>query len=290
MQAAANSIRLEIQKIKNLPPLPVIAQQLLGVLNDEYCNIDKIAAIIKQDPLLTMRLLGLANSSFFGFSRKVHNIEEAIINVLGLDLVRGLAITMVIGGSFDIRKCKDFDISRHWCSALLTADLAMRVAAIERSKEPYQNNHLFLYGLLHNMGILIMVHRFPKIMGEIFTVAKKHPERRLIYTEQAILDMDHHQAGAWLAEKWQLPNDIVTVIKKHHYTDYRGEYWQEAMTIGLCSRITRSWILKGETLLADEKEILNILGIEENMLKQVADKSRSKLDEINATAQQMATN
>ncbi|MFT5352161.1 MAG: HD-like signal output (HDOD) protein, partial [Gammaproteobacteria bacterium] len=203
----STSIRLEIQQIKELPPLPVIAQQLLAAINNDNTSIDDIAKVIQCDPILTSRILGLANSAFFGFSRNLYNLSEAIVNVLGLDLVRALGLTMVMGGIFDVRKCSHFDIVRHWSHAFMTAELSTRLLPLIQNKEGMHENQLFLYGLLHNFGILVLVNKFPTLMDEIFAVAKKNPERRLIYTEQALLDMDHHQAGSWLAQKWQLPGD-----------------------------------------------------------------------------------
>lgn len=102
----STSIRLEIQKIKELPPLPVIAQQLLAALNSDEVSIDEIAKVIQSDPIVTSRILGLANSAFFGFRRSLYNLTEAIVTVLGLDLVRALGLAMVMGGVFDVRKCR----------------------------------------------------------------------------------------------------------------------------------------------------------------------------------------
>ena len=64
-QVSSTSIRLEIEKIKELPPLPGIAQKLLAAINDDTSSIDDIAEIIETDPLLVSRILGLANSAFF---------------------------------------------------------------------------------------------------------------------------------------------------------------------------------------------------------------------------------
>lgn len=285
-QITSTSIRLEIQKIKNLPPLPVIAQQLLGALNNEDTSITVISEIINQDPSLTSRIIGLANSAFFGYGRKLYCMEEAIIN-LGLDLVRSLALTMVVGGVFDIKKCKGFDITRYWLSALMTADLAKRTANIMNSSNNLSNGQFFLYGLLHNLGILILADRFPKLMSEIFNVAKRHPQRRLIYTEQAMLDIDHHQAGSWLAHKWHLPEEVIAVIEHHHYPDHTGEYQLEVLLIGFCSRTIRLWILDNESLISDENEILSILCIDRKKMEVIAKKCRSRYEEYQGIAQQM---
>jgi HD-like signal output (HDOD) protein len=284
----STSIRLEIQKIKELPSLPVIAQQLLAAVNDDDTSIDEIAAIIQRDPILTSRILGLANSAFFGFRRKVYKLTDAIVNILGLDLVRALGLTMVMGGAFDVHKCKPFDIVRHWSSAFMTAELSMRLLSLVEGDEEMHESQLFLYGLLHNFGILILVDRFPQLMTDIFVIAKKHPERRLIYTEQALLDMDHHQAGSWLAEKWQLPSDVSRVIERHHYPDYRGEFWQAALLVGFSSRMSRNWILGADILVPDEPEVIDALKMDRGKLTKIAEQCREKLEDISNIAKEMS--
>lgn len=284
----ATSIRLEIQKIRHLPPLPVIAQQILAAINNENTDIDEIAAIMQHDPSLTSRILGLSNSAFFGFARKVYTLKEAIINVLGLDLVRGLAFTMVMGGVFDIRKCKEFDLTRYWCSALMTADLAMSTASIIPPSRQINSNHLFLYGLLHNIGILVLTDRLPELMSEIFGIAKDHPDRRLINTEQSMLNMDHHQAGAWLTEKWGLPDDVVRVISCHHQRDYCEKYMQEVLITGFCSRTTHNWISGKNELLDDDDEIYSLTGIDKHKMQATAEKCRAKHEDFKEMAREMA--
>jgi len=268
--------------------LPVIAQQLLAAINDDDTSIDDIAKIIQSDPILTSRILGLANSAFFGFNRRLYNLAEAIVNVLGLDLVRALGITMVMGGVFDVHKCRQFDIVRHWSHAFMTAEMSLRLLHLTNADKDMEGNQLFLYGLLHNFGILILVDKFPELMNDIFTVAKKYPEKRLIFTEQALLDMDHHQAGAWLAKKWQLPEDVGKVIEQHNYPEYRDDYWQEALIVGFSSRCTRNWILGADILVPDEIELIDTLNIDHEKLERVARQCLEKLDDVKTTAQQMS--
>ncbi len=284
----ATSIRLEIQKIKELPPLPVIAQQLLGAINNDDTSIDEISEIIQRDPVLTSRILGLSNSAFFGFNRKIYKLTEAIVNVLGLDLVRALGLTMVMSGVFDVRKCLEFDLVRHWSSAFMTAEIAMSLLPLVKTEEELCESQLFLYGLLHNLGVLILVDKFPRLMTDIFVAAKRNPERRLVHTEHALLDMDHHQAGSWIAEKWQLPSDVSTVIEHHHYTDYRDIHWQAAMIVGFSSRMARNWILCTGVHVPDEPDVIETLNLNQEKLHKVATKCREKLDGINNIAKEMS--
>ena len=158
---ALSSVRLEIQKIDYLPPMPVVAQEILIASNDHTSDMDDIAQIIKKDPALTAKIVGMANSAFFGFGRNVTTLEQAIINVLGLDLVKGFALSLAMSGVFNPEKCENFDLKRYWCSAFLTAELATGFANHIDSKQSLDPNELYLYGLLHNIGILVLADRFP---------------------------------------------------------------------------------------------------------------------------------
>ena len=172
----------------------------------------------------------------------------------------------------------------------MTAELAMRFSRLLNSKDNMGESQFFLYGLLHNFGILVLVDRFPQLMDDIFTKARSFPERRLVYTEQSLLDMDHHQAGAWLAQKWRLPDDVSIVIENHHYPEYREDHWQEALLVGLCSRIARTWVLDLDKPVFDdnEREILDALNIEEASLEKIAERCQRSLDDIQNIANQMA--
>lgn len=110
----------------------------------------------------------------------------------------------------------------------------------------------------------------------------------MIYTERALLDMDHHQAGSWIAEKWQLPEDVSIVIENHHYADYRGEHWQAAQIVGLSSRMARNWILGSDILVPDEPELMNALSISPSKIKKVAMKTRDKLEGVTTIAREMS--
>lgn len=277
--------------MKALPPLPVIAQQLLSVMNDEGASINDISEVIKRDPSLMSRLLGLANSAFFGFGRKVFTLEDAMIYVLGLDMVKAIALGMVMGGAFDVKKCEHFQVNKYWASSLMTAELSKQVAGMMDTVDDHQQSLIFLSGLLHNLGILILTDKFPKLMDEIFKIASKDPDRRLIYTQQAMLDMDHHQAGAWLAHKWHLPEEVINVIEHHHEpSDTDHDNVDEVLLVGYCSRTIRNWIMGKDFLLPKgEDSTLNKLGLDKTNMIRIAKKCHARMKEFQGIANEMAT-
>lgn len=275
-----SNIRVEIQKTDYLPPMPAIAQEILIASNDENSDMDDIARIIKKDPALTAKILGMANSAFFGFSRNVSTIEEAIINVLGLDLVKGFALSLAMSSVFDPSRCESFDIKRYWCSAFLTAELASGFTNHIDEKQVLDPNQLYLYGLLHNIGILVLVNRFPNIMNELFTDAIADKEKRLIDYEKDTIDFNHHDAGAWLAEKWKLPYEIIDVIEHHHDLAYNERNANFVILIGYCSRIARQWLLDTQYDPMQEIKVIENLNLNQDSLNTYLDQSQKKLDGI----------
>jgi HD-like signal output (HDOD) protein len=275
-----SSVRLEIQKIDHLPSMPAVAQEILIASNDDTSDLDDIAKIIKKDAALAAKIIGMANSAFFGFGRKVTTLEQAIINVLGLDLVKGFALSLAMSSVFKPEKCLNFDIKKYWSSAFLTADLATGFSNHIDSKQNLDPNQLYLYGLLHNIGILVLTDRFPNIMSELFTTALENKEKRLIDYEKETIDFNHHEAGAWLGHKWKLPFEIIDIIEHHYNLRYQERNADIVILIGLCSRISRQWILKTNYDPMQELDAIKSLNIAPDVLEKCIAKSYNNLDNI----------
>jgi HD-like signal output (HDOD) protein len=283
-----SSVRLEIQKIDYLPPMPSIAQEILIASNDDTSDMDDIAKIIKKDPALTAKIIGMANSAFFGFGRNVSTLEQAMINVLGLDLVKGFALSLAMSGVFDLDKCENFDLKRYWCSAFLTAELASGFTNHIDSKQNFDPNQLYLYGLLHNIGILVLANRFPNIMSELFITAMENKEKRLIDFEKETIDFNHHEAGAWLGHKWKLPYEIIDIIEHHHDLDYQGRNSNFVTLIGYCSRIARQWLLDTNYDPMQETDVIKTLNLKPDSLEAYLDKSYKKLESVQILVDEIA--
>jgi HD-like signal output (HDOD) protein len=188
---------------------------------------------------------------------------------------------------FDVDKCSSFDINRYWCSAFLTAELASGFTNHIDKKQALDPNQLYLYGLLHNIGILVLVNRFPNIMSELFTEALKDREKSLIEYEKETIDFNHHDAGAWLAEKWKLPHEIIDVIEHHHDLGYQQRNANFVILIGYCSRVSRQWLLDTQYDPMQEVEVINSLKLNHENLSTYLQKSRKKLDGIKSLVDEM---
>lgn len=275
--------RLEVQGLKDLPPLPLIAERILEVLEDDSLSVETFVGIIEQDPGLSARLLGLANSAFFGLPGRIDTLEAAIIRVLGFDIVKSLALSMAVSSVFDARRCPQFDLERYWAVAMTTAMAACELCKSLPYAGSFSEKHLYLCGLLHNVGLLALVHCCPDEIGQALEIYAGSPEDGLSAAEQRTFGCDHHHAGGWLGRKWHLPSAIVNVIEHHAAVDYRGDNAREVRLIGCAARLANRWLYGAST---DEQVAADAaaLGIAEAALAAHRARLEKRVDEIRQTA------
>ena len=150
------------QSIASLPPLPATAQEILTCFGDEFIDAKKVTAVVEGDPGICAKLLGLANSAYFGLAEPVHRIDEAISRVLGVDTVRSLVLAMAIQQSFNSQGCPAFDTQQFWIRCLMVAECCKRVAVADKAGDDAARDLAYSAGLCHNLGLLAMAHMDPK--------------------------------------------------------------------------------------------------------------------------------
>lgn len=207
-----SSPHARVQDILLLPPLPTIACKLLGLVGREDCDIETLSRLIEQDPGLTARIIGIANSAYFARRTPICSVSEAIVRVLGLNLVRGIAIGIALGKPFDASACPAFQLDRYWYRAIQTANLAGALAPLAHLGDN-ERDCLFICGLLHNLGQIVLVHAFPDRMNRVFLLWAKQPELGLLNLQSQHVAMTEIEAGTIIALRWQLPANVADIIE-----------------------------------------------------------------------------
>ena len=285
-----NNLRIEIQQIDELPPIPTVGQELLQALNDNDIEIEDIANIILKDASLSAKLLGLANSAFFGFSRSFNDLTDAIINVLGLDLVRGISLGMVVNNCFNPNECQTFKMDEYWTKSLLTANLTKNMGMKTELKNEVTPGFLYLYGLLHSLGKLILATRFPKEIDGLNKHCNKDKEQtdqEMLAAEIKYLGISHCQAAEYLGNKWHLPEDVIDVMGNYLDSNYQGVSSKQALLTGVCSHIVEQWLNGQEQIESVRPEILKTLSIDMNDIAIIAEKEYAKKKDVLEIASQM---
>ena len=201
--------------LKALPPFPAVALQLLSLLDDAEAPMRKVTELLRIDPALAAEILRVSNSVLYGLSRRIDNVSHAIV-VLGTDTVKRLALTVALGRfsqSFlhnqTLRVCWDHSVA----CAVVAEELALMMG------QP--RDRAYTAGLLHDVGRLALLACYPNEYGNLLEVARENHFDEL-ECERQLFDIDHCQAGEWLAQSWNLPSEFVEAIANHHTAEIKN--------------------------------------------------------------------
>jgi HD-like signal output (HDOD) protein len=195
--------------LKKLPPLPAPLQQVLSFLNDPQSNWAKIGKVMLKDPVLTGRVLQIANSSFYGLHRQVKDIEIAC-SVLGAETLRGLVYTLILLSKFrhgQENSLIDYDLL--WRNSLRVACLVKKIAR-QSKQDP---TTAFTIGLFHSLDLVIQDYFFTDVLKariEQYRIDNSLPDNLKIYN---MIDSEYWWLSAVLLEHWQFPEPIVSVFR-----------------------------------------------------------------------------
>lgn len=223
-----------------LPPLSVTANRLLALLSDPDLDICDLAGVIDQDPPLAARIIGLANAAYFSPRSPVVNVYQAILRVLGMSFVRNLALSMVVAGSFDPRRCPGFNVRRYWFEALAAGVLAHTLAVKAPPADRPGSELYYLGGLLHNLGLLFLAHAKPRETAQVFAEKAHDPDHPLRDLFRARVGATPGSAGVWLAERWSLPSAVVEIVGAVEAPVVAGDYRVPAAVVRAAVRMARS--------------------------------------------------
>lgn len=200
-----------LTRMDQLPSLPVIVQELIASFNDADVDTVLLANKIEQDQGLTARVLRVANSSFYGLSRKVGSVQDALV-VLGFESVRSMALSAGMVHAFSESPGSSFDRRAYW-------QRSFRVAAIAKvlAKTLRQGTALaFTAGMFYDIGLLVLDLCIPQQFSALLQ-QQIDSGSSLIELERFELGFDHIEIGAELMHLWNFPLEIEQVVR----------YWRE---------------------------------------------------------------
>ena len=201
-----------VRQVRDLPALPAAVLRVMQIADDPKASAPDVARALTSDQALAARVLKLANSAFYGASRRISTVSEAVV-ILGLRTTRNLAMATSCEEMM-AREVSGYAMQR---GALWRHSLACGSAAQALAKRAHIRGveEAFVAGLLHDIGKVIL----STYQREKFAlVLRRTLERGIPYSEaeQEIFGFDHAEAGARLLERWNLPSSLVSAVRFHH--------------------------------------------------------------------------
>lgn len=202
------------QSIGELPPSPTVVTRVMGLTSDLNSNVEELGEVLAADAALTAKVLRLSNSSFYGRSRTVSSLREAIL-ILGFFTLRSLVMASTTHSLYRTKENPE-EGKQLWEHSLATAIAARMVA--DRISHP-QVEEVFISGLLHDIGKLVLQQRLGDILYELAAESEKNGTPYL-EIEQQRLGFTHAALGGAVLERWSLPPDLVEGVRLHHVNTF----------------------------------------------------------------------
>lgn len=201
-----------IDKLKDMPTLPVVAMKVNQLINDPNTTSSEIAALLKQDQVLTAKILRLVNSSYYAVPGGVTDVKKALA-FLGFNTVAQLVLSVSVFSMFSKLGSADLSLQDFWKHALAVAIVSELIA--KKCKMP-RPDEVFTCGLLHDIGKLTLLKIDEKRLTLILNQAKAQ-SKSFLEVERENEFLTHAFIGELMAQKWGLPQVVRFSVRYHHH-------------------------------------------------------------------------
>lgn len=223
-----------VEMVDRMPAFPESVQQVLELTSDINCSPKELVRVVEHDPVLTGRILKVVNSAYFGLSRRISSVKEALA-FIGLNTLKNVALTVAAIGVLPKQNKAGMDMEKFLAHSL-GVGAACRWIGTRIGLEPRQTERAFLAGMLHNFGSVLIALQMPKIYrrADVLAAATSRPK---FLVERELIGMDHFEIGGMVAEKWKLEAVISEAIRFHRDTQDEVERTQLMDVLWLASKI-----------------------------------------------------
>jgi HD-like signal output (HDOD) protein len=261
-----------IEEGAELPVIPNSTVKLMKMTADPNVSLKQISTVVSQDAVFVTRLLRIVNSAYYGLSKNVKTVEQAV-SLLGVRIIRNISITISMSDIFSPKENPAYEklLQKSLCSAV-AADLIAEILNL-KSKED-----LFLAALLQYSGQFILLKSLEDKYLKILKIADGY-SLPLNIVEQKILGYHYSDVGLVIAKHWNLPDSVHTAIT-YHITDHSDKlnvlkgYEREIAVATFLSAIVAQIFFdsnKLESMIWFQKEITALGNIDKSVAFDVID-------------------
>jgi HD-like signal output (HDOD) protein/prolyl-tRNA editing enzyme YbaK/EbsC (Cys-tRNA(Pro) deacylase) len=201
-----------VQDIFELPAMPPVSEAVIHLRSSPETELADLINVIEKDPSLAAQVLSWAQSPYYGYPGKINSIEDAIVKVLGFDLVMNLALCVAVGKGLTSPPLGPTGLKTCWENAIYAAIICQEIARVcpQCNVEP---GLAYMVGLLHNLGYLITGQFFTHqhdILTENLAFNHHLNQARL---EQQLIGVETTELAAALLEAWNLPKEVIEGVQ-----------------------------------------------------------------------------
>ncbi len=226
-----------------LRPLGPTVHNVITVTGNEGCSADDVAEAVSHDQALCIRLLKLANSSAYSRGHLVNNVKAAVQRI-GIQELRSLVMTLGVFEQFEGAVAEYVDPRLFWEHSIACGLVA---TAIAKACDAKNHHDYFLWGLLHDVGRLILLEHASEQYAMTWHAAQKIGVP-LEVVEAKMMLLNHCDILEKALEHWQFPRDFIAPVVNHHNSVARISrlgpgHFEAAATVALANRIIHALLI-----------------------------------------------
>jgi len=248
-------------EVKDLPIFPDVAVKILQLQEDNVdISFKELGSIILLDPALTAKILKVANSALYARQREVTNLQQALA-LLGFKMVKSLVLLVSASNIYSKSRKLQFEatsatitkisISMIWRHSVLTAFISKYIAI--RKKYDDKKEDVFVAGLLHDIGRLVMMINFQDKYEQYISYLNQMQYNDIREIEEKVFDINHQDLGKIVLEKWNFPQELIDSVAQHHVVQVDSKYKLTVQIVGLANIFAK--IIAHENLSQSDKDI-----------------------------------
>ncbi|MGK0248303.1 MAG: HD-like signal output (HDOD) protein/prolyl-tRNA editing enzyme YbaK/EbsC (Cys-tRNA(Pro) deacylase) [Oleispira sp.] len=280
-------IKQRLEETLDLPPLPETARKIIELRIQTHADTSELSDIVEMDPGMAAQVVSWAQSPYYGVKGEINSVEDAVIRVLGFDLVINLALGLALGRTLAVPKEGPNGYAPFWQQAVMTAALMGELARLMPAKERPNRGTAYLCGLLHNFGYLILGHIFPPQFALVNRHIEANPHINRSLLEKYLMGISREQVSSLLMQQWRMPEEVVIALRSQHNPGYEGKFSTCANLLYVATRSLRSHGFGDGACEQPNNDIYDRLGITADAVHDVTENLLEKADDLNELVQML---
>lgn len=200
--------------------LPEAVIKVKQLIDDDATSMDDIAEVINYDPAIMSQVLKISNSALYKFPNTITTVTKAI-QVIGTRSIYDLVLAYGVANAFKDIEPSIIDLEKYWEQGVSCALLCKYLAEEVGLKEPEK---LFVCGLLHNLGELVMVQLNPQKAIKCASISSQDLPLML---QKSHIGFSYSDISSELLKLWGIPNDISRIVEKTHVSEHIAQNKEE---------------------------------------------------------------
>jgi len=281
-------IKQRLDETLDFPPLPVTAKKIIELRVNPYADISDLSAIVEMDPSLAAQVVSWAASPYYAAPGKIKSVHDAIVRVLGFDLVLNLALGLSLGKALQVPKEGPHGYTPFWQQAVFgAATVEALVKTIPAEHRP-SLGMAYLSGLLHNFGFLVLAEIFPPQFSMICRYAEVNPHISHYAIEKHLLGITRDQLASWLMSAWQLPEEVCLALRYQNDTGYTGPQSKFAKVLNVATHLLRQHGIGDGSIDKVPTALFSELHLDPERAEHALENILDSADELTAIASELA--